>query len=58
MQHNIKAKNLKQIILEQEIEDLDELGLGHHADLVNQELKHVSGHYVHLNHYTPEKIQY
>ena len=57
MEHRITAKNLKELVLKQEAEDLARLGLGHQADLVNQEYKHLTGHYLHLNK-SPQRGEY
>ena len=46
MEHKINARNPLEVLLEEEVEDLDNLGLGHYAELVNSELRKNYGHHI------------
>jgi hypothetical protein len=48
MEHKIKVRNHLEVLLEEEVEDLIDLGQGHYASLVNAELRQNYGHHINL----------
>lgn len=44
MEHRIKAKNIKEVVLEQEAEQLAEVGMVDY--LGSQDYKHLTGHHI------------